>query len=228
MSLVTSELQGAVSLTRMQPVASLFAKFPRLVRDLAGELGKEVQLKLEGGEVELDKTILEGLSDPLTHMVRNSVDHGIESPAARVAAKKPAMGTVMLAARHQAGQVVIEISDDGKGLAGEKIGGLRGGQRHDHRRAAPEDVGIRKAGADFHAGRLDGREAQQRVRPRRRNGRGEDQPGPAGRKGRDRFGAREEVRHSASSCRSRWPSFHRCWYRIPANVSPFRKSAWAS
>ncbi|MGA2597662.1 MAG: hybrid sensor histidine kinase/response regulator [Bryobacteraceae bacterium] len=121
-SLVTSELQGAVSLTRMQPVASLFAKFPRLVRDLASELGKEVQLKLEGGDVELDKTILEGLSDPLTHMVRNSVDHGIEPPAARIAAKKPALGTVSLAARHQAGQVVIEISDDGQGLAGDKIG----------------------------------------------------------------------------------------------------------
>lgn len=121
-SLVTSELQGAVSLTRMQPVSSLFAKFPRLVRDLASQLGKEVQLKLEGGEVELDKTILEGLSDPLTHMVRNSVDHGVELPAARVAAKKPATGTVVLAARHQAGQVVIEISDDGKGLAADKIG----------------------------------------------------------------------------------------------------------
>jgi two-component system chemotaxis sensor kinase CheA len=121
-SLVTSELQAAVSLTRMQPVSSLFAKFPRLVRDLASELGKEVQLKLEGGEVELDKTILEGLSDPLTHMVRNSVDHGIESAAIRVASRKPPMGTIMLAARHQAGQVVIEISDDGKGLAGEKIG----------------------------------------------------------------------------------------------------------
>src|SRR3984957_19948634 len=121
-SLVTSELQGAVSLTRMQPVSSLFAKFPRLVRDLAGQLGKEIQLKLEGGDVELDKSIIEVLSDPLTHMVRNSVDHGVESPAARVAAKKPAMGTVVLAARHQAGQVVIEISDDGKGLAGDKIG----------------------------------------------------------------------------------------------------------
>ena len=128
-SLVTSELQGAVSLTRMQPVSSLFAKFPRLVRDLASQLGKEVQLKLEGGDVELDKTILEGLSDPLTHMVRNSVDHGVESPAARIAAKKPAMGTVMLAARHQAGQVVIEISDDGKGLAGDKIGASARGQR---------------------------------------------------------------------------------------------------
>ncbi|MES1256862.1 MAG: chemotaxis protein CheW, partial [Acidobacteriota bacterium] len=120
-SVVTSELQEAVSLTRMQPVSSLFAKFPRLVRDLAAELGKDVQLKLEGGDVELDKTILEGLSDPLTHMVRNSVDHGIELPAARIAAGKPALGTITLSARHQAGQVMIEISDDGKGLAGEKI-----------------------------------------------------------------------------------------------------------
>jgi len=155
-SLVTSELQGAVSLTRMQPVSSLFAKFPRLVRDLAVSWVKKFQLKLEGGEVELDKTILEGLSDPLTHMVRNSVDHGVESPAVRVAAKKPALGTVVLAARHQAGQVVIEISDDGKGLAGDKIGASAVAKGHDHRRAAPEDVGVRKAGADFYAGRLDG------------------------------------------------------------------------
>lgn len=120
-SLVTSELQEAVSLTRMQPVGSLFAKFPRLVRDLAAELGKEVQLQMEGGDVELDKTILEGLSDPLTHMVRNSVDHGIEAPAVRIAGNKPALGTITLRARHQAGQVMIEISDDGKGLAVEKI-----------------------------------------------------------------------------------------------------------
>ncbi len=120
-SLVTSELQEVVTLTRMQPVGSVFTKFPRLVRDLARDLGKEVQLKLEGGEVEIDKTILEGLSDPLTHMVRNAVDHGIESPAERTAAGKPAMGTITLGASHQAGQVVIEISDDGKGLAVEKV-----------------------------------------------------------------------------------------------------------
>jgi two-component system chemotaxis sensor kinase CheA len=120
-SLVTSELQEVVTLTRMQPVGSLFGKFPRLVRDLARDLGKDVQLKLEGGEVEIDKTILEGLSDPLTHMVRNAVDHGIEPSLERTAAGKPATGTVTLKASHQAGQVVIEISDDGKGLAAEKI-----------------------------------------------------------------------------------------------------------
>lgn len=120
-SMVTSELQEVVTQTRMQPVGALFGKFPRLVRDLAKTMGKEVQLKLEGGEVEIDKSILEGLSDPLTHMVRNAVDHGIELPAERTASGKPATGTVILKASHQAGQVVIEISDDGKGLAADKI-----------------------------------------------------------------------------------------------------------
>ncbi len=120
-SMVTSELQEVVTLTRMQPVGSVFSKFPRLVRDLSKELGKQVQLQIEGGDVELDKTILEGLSDPLTHMVRNSVDHGIESPEVRAAKGKPQMGTVTLRASHQAGQVVIEIADDGKGLIADKI-----------------------------------------------------------------------------------------------------------
>jgi two-component system chemotaxis sensor kinase CheA len=120
-SLATSELQEVVTRTRMQPVGSLFAKFPRLVRDLARELEKDVQLNLSGNEVEIDKTILEGLSDPLTHMVRNAVDHGIESHDKRVAAGKPAGGVVTLAASHQAGHVVIEIADDGRGLDGEKV-----------------------------------------------------------------------------------------------------------
>ena len=165
-SLVTSELQGAVSLTRMQPVSSLFAKFPRLVRDLAGQLGKEVQLKLEGGEVELDKTIIEGLSDPLTHMVRNSVDHGIESPAARTAAKKPRPrdGSPGGAAPGRAGGDRNFRRRQGAG--GGKDRGVGGGERHDYRRAAAADVGLRQAGADFHAGRFHRREAQQRVRPR--------------------------------------------------------------
>jgi len=120
-SLVTSELQELVTLTRMQPVGSLFARFPRLVRDLARDLGKEVRLELEGSEVEIDKTILEGLGDPLTHMVRNAVDHGIESPGARAAAGKPPAGTVRLKAFHQAGQVAIEISDDGRGVDAQKV-----------------------------------------------------------------------------------------------------------
>jgi two-component system chemotaxis sensor kinase CheA len=120
-SLATSELQAVVTLTRMQPVGNLFGKFPRLVRDLARELGKDIHLEMVGDEVEIDKTILEGLSDPLTHMMRNAADHGIETPAKRAEAGKPAAGRILLKASHQAGQVVIEIGDDGKGLDAEKI-----------------------------------------------------------------------------------------------------------
>jgi len=120
-SVVTSDLQEVVTQTRMQPIGSLLAKFPRLVRDLTRDLGKEVELQIEGGEVEIDKTILEGLSDPLTHMIRNAVDHGIESPVARTGAGKPAAGAVALRCYHQAGLVVVEIADDGKGLDAAKV-----------------------------------------------------------------------------------------------------------
>ncbi len=119
--LVTSELQETIMLTRMQTVGNIFNKFPRVVRDLARNLGKEIDLQLEGNDVELDKTIIEGLGDPLTHLVRNSADHGIEMPDVRVAAGKPAMGTIVLKAYHEAGQVIIEIVDDGAGLNTDKI-----------------------------------------------------------------------------------------------------------
>ncbi len=114
--MITSDLQEAIMLTRMQPVANIFNKFPRVVRDLARKLGKEVELQLEGKDVELDKTIIEAISDPLTHLVRNAVDHGIESPEERVRTGKDPKGTVILRAYHEAGQVNIEIADDGKGL----------------------------------------------------------------------------------------------------------------
>ncbi|MBS1825943.1 MAG: chemotaxis protein CheW [Acidobacteria bacterium] len=120
-NLVTSELQEVVTLTRMQPIGTLFSKFSRLVRDLSRNLDKDVQLHTEGAEVEIDKTILEGLSDPLTHMVRNAVDHGIEGRADRLAKGKSATGNLTLRACHQAGQVLIEIVDDGRGLAVEKV-----------------------------------------------------------------------------------------------------------
>lgn len=113
---VTGELQDAVMRARMQPVGTLFSKFPRLVRDVARQLGKQINLVIEGTEVELDKTILEALSDPLTHLIRNSCDHGVEMPDVRRAAGKPAEGTVWLTARPQGGQIVLEIRDDGKGI----------------------------------------------------------------------------------------------------------------
>jgi two-component system chemotaxis sensor kinase CheA len=120
-SVVTSDVQDTVMRTRMQPLGNLFQKFPRLVRDTARKLGKEVRLVEEGGEVELDKTIIEGLGDPLTHLVRNAVDHGIETPPVRVALGKPAAGTLFLRAWHEAGMVVVEVADDGRGLDPEKI-----------------------------------------------------------------------------------------------------------
>jgi len=119
--LVTSELQEAIMLTRMQPVGNVFNKFPRVVRDISQEMGKDIELKMEGKEVELDKTILEGLSDPLTHLVRNSADHGVESPEEREAAGKKRTGWITLKAYHAAGQVNIAILDDGKGMDADKI-----------------------------------------------------------------------------------------------------------
>ena len=119
--LITSEIQEAVMLTRMQPIGNVFSKFPRVVRDLAGKLNKTIDLKTFGKDVELDKTIIEAINDPLTHLVRNSVDHGIELPAERTRAGKPEVGLITLKAYHEAGQVVIEISDDGKGLDGDTL-----------------------------------------------------------------------------------------------------------
>jgi two-component system chemotaxis sensor kinase CheA len=119
--LITSELQEAIMLTRMQSIGNVFNKFPRVVRDLAQSLGKQIELTLEGKEVELDKTIIESIGDPLTHLVRNSVDHGIETPDVRKTAGKNGTGQIFLRAYHEAGQVNIEITDDGKGLDGNKL-----------------------------------------------------------------------------------------------------------
>ena len=119
--LVTSELQEAIMLTRMQPIGNVFNKFPRVVRDLSKKLGKQIDLTIVGKDVELDKTIIESINDPLTHLVRNSVDHGVESPEDRIKKGKDARGLIVLKAYHAAGQVVIEISDDGKGLDGDML-----------------------------------------------------------------------------------------------------------
>ncbi|MFH0925399.1 MAG: chemotaxis protein CheW [bacterium] len=114
--LITSEMQEAVMATRMQPIKTVFNKFKRIVRDLTRELGKEVDLIIEGEEVNLDKTIIEALADPLTHLVRNALDHGIESPEMRKKSGKKPKGILFLKAFHEAGQVIIEIKDDGKGI----------------------------------------------------------------------------------------------------------------
>lgn len=107
--------------TRMQPIGQVWAKMPRVVRDLANQLGREVNLVTEGHDTELDRSLLEALKGPLTHLVRNSLDHGIEPPGERIAAGKPAAGTLSLKARHESGQVVVEIIDDGQGIDPAKV-----------------------------------------------------------------------------------------------------------
>ena len=116
LNLITTELQEGVMKTRMQPIGNIWSKFPRTVRDLALDCGKQVRVEMEGKETELDKTLIEAIKDPLTHLVRNSVDHGIERPEVRQAAGKDPEGRLFLRAFHEGGQVNIEISDDGAGL----------------------------------------------------------------------------------------------------------------
>ena len=121
LSHITSDLQDGVMKTRMQPIGNAWAKLPRLVRDLSIELGKKIDLEMRGADTELDRQVLELIKDPLTHMVRNSADHGLEMPAERRQAGKPETGRIMLNAYHEGGHILIEISDDGRGLNTERI-----------------------------------------------------------------------------------------------------------
>ncbi|WP_377839084.1 chemotaxis protein CheA [Bosea sp. UC22_33] len=117
----TRELQDHVMAVRAQPVKAVFQRMPRLVRELAQTLGKEVRLVLEGENTEVDKTIIEELADPLTHMIRNSMDHGLETPDERVEAGKPREGTIKLVAEHRAGRIVISVTDDGRGIGRDRL-----------------------------------------------------------------------------------------------------------
>lgn len=121
LDLVTSELQETILRTRMQPIGNVFARFSRVVRDLSRKLGKVIEVKSSGDEVELDKNILEALIDPLTHIVRNSCDHGLENPEERLASGKPAIGTITLRAWHEGGHIHVEVQDDGRGIDRERV-----------------------------------------------------------------------------------------------------------
>jgi two-component system, chemotaxis family, sensor kinase CheA len=144
LNLIASELQEGVMKTRMQPIDHIWSKLPRVVRDLGLQCGKNVRLEMEGRETELDKTLLEAVKDPLTHLVRNSVDHGVEAAVDRAAAGKPAEGVLTLRARHESGQVVVEVADDGAGIDPAKVGAKaieRGLLTHDAlARMSPTDV----------------------------------------------------------------------------------------
>lgn len=138
---VTTELQDAIMQTRLQPIGHLFGKFPRVVRDMARTLGKEIKVDLYGKDVELDRSLIEGLSDPLTHMIRNAADHGLETPAERSRAGKSTEGALSISASHEAGQVIIEICDDGRGIDPARIAAsaLKKGQVTEDKLAAMND-----------------------------------------------------------------------------------------
>jgi two-component system, chemotaxis family, sensor kinase CheA len=121
LSNVTAELQEGVMKTRMQPIGNAWQKLPRIVRDLSGELGKQIELEMHGADTEFDRQVLDLIKDPLTHMVRNSADHGLETPAERLACGKPEQGTIRLSAYHEGGHIIICIADNGRGLNTERI-----------------------------------------------------------------------------------------------------------
>jgi two-component system, chemotaxis family, sensor kinase CheA len=121
LSNVTAELQEGVMKTRMQPIGNAWQKLPRIVRDLSGELNKQIELEMHGADTELDRQVLDLIKDPLTHMVRNSADHGLETPAERLAAGKSEQGTIRLSAYHEGGHIIICIADNGRGLNTERI-----------------------------------------------------------------------------------------------------------
>ncbi|HEV2641532.1 MAG TPA: chemotaxis protein CheA [Candidatus Elarobacter sp.] len=137
LSRITAEVQGAVMQARMQPVGSAWSKLPRIVRDIARETGKKIELDMKGADTELDRQLVQALQDPLTHMVRNSADHGIERPAERRAAGKSETGSIRLNAYHQSGHVIVEITDDGAGIRPDRV-----------RRKAVERGLVRQAAAD--------------------------------------------------------------------------------
>ena len=121
LDLLVSDLQNSVMKTRMQPIGRLFQKYPRIARDLARQLGKDVELALSGEETEVDKTMIEDLADPLVHLVRNAVDHGVESPEERLASGKPAKSVVRLEARQEGDHIMLIVADDGRGMSPERI-----------------------------------------------------------------------------------------------------------
>lgn len=121
LDLLVSDLQNAVMKTRMQPIGRLFQKYPRIARDLARNLGKDVELVLEGEETEIDKTMIEDLADPIIHLVRNAVDHGVEDPDERRANGKPLKSTVLLSAQQEGDHIVIQVADDGRGMNAERL-----------------------------------------------------------------------------------------------------------
>ena len=228
LSHITTELQEGIMKTRMQPIGTAWSKFPRLIRDLSLEMGKRIELRMEGAETELDRQLLELIRDPLTHMVRNSADHGLEGMEARRAAGKPETGVITLSASHEGGHIIIQIADDGRGMDVTRIRrkALENGLGSEAEIATLSDQQVMQF---IFPGRLfDGGKSDPSVGARRRHGRGSQQYRKNRRRGRTAFGFRQRIdlyaAHSAhpchypgADCRSGRPSGLLC-----------RRSTWKS
>ena len=201
LSNVTAELQDGVMRTRMQPIGNAWQKLPRIVRDLSAELGKDIELEMHGADTELDRQVLERIKDPLTHMVRNSADHGLESRADRIAAGKPEKGIIRLSAYHEGGHIIIGVADDGRGLDIKRIRdkALANGLATEAELDKMSEQQIQKF--IFTPGFSTAQTIDQRVRPRRRHGRGAQQHRSDRRQHRRAFGAgqRPELHHQDSA-----------------------------
>ncbi len=175
LNLITTELQESVMKTRMQPIGIVWNNLPRVVRDLATSCGKQITLEMEGAETEIDKTILEAIKDPLTHIVRNACDHGIESREDRICAKKAVQGRLTLRAFHEGGNVNIEIADDGAGIDPRMIKVSALEKRADHLGTRGAHDGPRGCKPGLFARVLHGEDTVQHLRTRCRNGRRQDE-----------------------------------------------------
>ena len=190
LSNVTAELQEGVMKTRMQPIGNAWQKLPRIVRDLSGELGKQIELEMHGADTELDRQVLDLIKDPLTHMVRNSADHGLETPAERLASGKGEQGTIRLSAYHEGGHIIICIADNGRGLNTERIKAKAAPERSRQRGRTGEDDRSPDPQVHLRAGLLHRRYRHLGLRPRRRHGRGAHQYRPDRRHHRHQVGGR--------------------------------------
>ncbi len=171
LSSIIAEMRDAITRTRMQRIENLFVGLPRMVRDLSAELGKQVLVDIEGGDVELDREMIEMIRDPLTHIIRNAVDHGIEKPAERLKAGKREIGILSVSARQSGNQILIGIQDDGRGIDGKKLveKAIANGLVEQGRRGAA--CAPRATCPDLRGGPVDGEGSHRNFRPRRRHGR---------------------------------------------------------
>ena len=171
LSSIIAEMRDAITRTRMQRIENLFVGLPRMVRDLSAELGKQVLVDIEGGDVELDREMIEMIRDPLTHIIRNAVDHGIEKPAERLKAGKREIGILAVSARQSGNQILIDIQDDGRGIDGKRLveKAVSAGIVDEGRCGAA--IAARAAGADLRGRPFDRQGGHLDLRPRRRHGR---------------------------------------------------------